>query len=76
MKNYYSILGVQSLASHEVIKKSYRTLSKKYHPDLNPTGAEEFKNINEANSILSDPEKRKLYDIKYKEIFHVICGSR
>jgi curved DNA-binding protein CbpA len=69
MKNYYLILEIPSNASNEVIKKAYRRLSKLYHPDINPKGAEQFKNINEANSILSDAEKRKLYDIKYKAAF-------
>jgi len=69
MKNYYLILEITSNASNEVIKKAYRRLSKLYHPDINPRGAEQFKNINEANSILSDAEKRKLYDIKYKAAF-------
>ena len=69
MKNYYLILEIPSNASNEVIKKAYRRLSKLYHPDINPRGAEQFKNINEANSVLSDVEKRKLYDIKYKAAF-------
>ena len=69
MKNYYLILEIPSNASNEVIKKAYRRLSKLFHPDINPRGAEQFKNINEANSILSDAEKRKLYDIKYKAAF-------
>ena len=69
MKNYYLILEIPSNASNEVIKKAYRRLSKLHHPDINPRGAEQFKNINEANSILSDAEKRKLYDIKYKAAF-------
>jgi curved DNA-binding protein CbpA len=69
MKNYYLILEIPSNASNEVIKKAYRRLSKLYHPDINPRGAEQFKNINEANSILSDASKRKLYDIKYKAAF-------
>ena len=69
MKNYYLILEIPSNASNEVIKKAYRRLSKLYHPDINPRGAEQFKYINEANSVLSDVEKRKLYDIKYKAAF-------
>jgi curved DNA-binding protein len=69
MIDYYKILEITSNASNEVIKKAYRRLSKLYHPDINPRGAEQFKNINEANSILSDSEKRKLYDIKYKAAF-------
>ncbi len=48
MKNYYKLLEVEENASEDDIKKSYRNLSKKYHPDLNPQGAEKFKEINEA----------------------------
>ena len=69
MKNYYLILEIPSNASNEDIKKAYRRLSKLYHPDINPRGTEQFKNINEANSILSDAAKRKLFDIKYKAAF-------
>ncbi len=69
MKNYYSILEIQANASNEAIKRSYRRLSKLYHPDINPRGGEQFKDINEANSILSDSEKRKVYDIKHKAAF-------
>ena len=69
MIDYYKILEIQPNASAEAIKKAYRRLSKLYHPDINPRGAEQFKNINEANSILSDAEKKKVYDIKYKAAF-------
>ena len=69
MKDYYTILGIKCTASTEEVKKAYRTLSKKYHPDVNPSGAEQFKNINEANSVLSDTEKRKSYDVKHKVHF-------
>lgn len=62
MKDYYKILEIEENASQEDIKKVYRTLSKKYHPDVNPDGAEKFKEIAEAYSVLSDPEKRKKYD--------------
>ena len=75
MINYYKILEIQPKASAEAIKKSYRRLSKIYHPDINPRGGEQFKNINEANSILSDTEKRKLYDIKYKAAFSTSQNS-
>jgi len=64
-KDYYSILGVDKNASQEDIKKAYRKLAKKYHPDTNPgnkQAEEKFKDINEAYGILSDPEKRKKYD--------------
>ena len=69
MIDYYKILEIKPNATAESIKKSYRRLSKLYHPDINSRGAEQFKNINEANSVLSDSEKRKVYDIKYKAAF-------
>jgi curved DNA-binding protein len=64
-KDYYAILGVSKTASIEEIKKAYRKLARKYHPDLNPGNKESetrFKEINEANEVLGDPEKRKKYD--------------
>ena len=64
-KNYYEILGVDKKASAEEIKSAYRKLAKQYHPDLHPgdaTAAEKFKEINEANEILSDSQKRAAYD--------------
>lgn len=63
--DYYSILGVSKTASADDIKKSYRKLARKYHPDINPNDEEakkKFQQINEANEVLSDPEKRKKYD--------------
>jgi curved DNA-binding protein len=64
-KDYYKILGVDKNATSEEIKKAYRQLAKKYHPDKNPgdkSAEEKFKEITEANEVLSDPEKRKKYD--------------
>lgn len=64
-KNYYETLGVDKNASQDDIKKAYRTLVKKYHPDLHPgdeKAAEKFKEINEAHEVLSDEKKRKNYD--------------
>lgn len=66
-KDYYSILGVDKNASSDDIKKAYRMLVKKYHPDLHPgdkEAAEKFKEINEANEVLSDDKKRKQYDFE------------
>jgi molecular chaperone DnaJ len=64
-KDFYAILGVSKDASDADIKKSYRKLARKYHPDTNPGDAsaeQKFKDITEANSVLSDPEERQQYD--------------
>lgn len=60
--NYYEILGISRSASFNEIKEAYYTLSKKYHPDINPKTANLFRNINEAYQTLKDSEKRKKYD--------------
>src|ERR1700757_2847389 len=64
-KDYYEILGVKKSASADDIRKAFKKLARKYHPDVNPgdKGAEEkFKALSEANDVLSDPKKRKIYD--------------
>ncbi len=63
-KDYYQILGVPKNADEKEIKQAYRRLARKYHPDVNPDkkAQEKFKEINEANDVLSDPAKRKKYD--------------
>ena len=64
MADPYSVLGVDRTADADTIRKAYRKLARKYHPDVNkdPAAAERFKEVNAANEILSDAEKRKLYD--------------
>lgn len=71
--DYYKILGVDKTASEAEIKKAYRKLARQYHPDLNPNDNEakkKFQQINEANEVLSDPEKRKKYDQYGKDWAH------
>ncbi len=71
--DYYKILGIPKTASEKDIKTAYRKLARKYHPDLNPNNKEaekRFKEINEANEVVSDPEKRKKYDAYGKDWKH------
>ncbi|MES2284908.1 MAG: J domain-containing protein [Bacteroidota bacterium] len=71
--DYYKILGLKKDASVEDIKKAYRKLARKHHPDLNPNNKEankQFQQINEANEVLSDPENRKKYDKYGKDWKH------
>jgi curved DNA-binding protein len=71
--DYYKILGVSKDASQEDIKKAYRKMARKLHPDLNPNDKEaqrKFQQVNEANEVLSDPEKRKKYDQYGKDWQH------
>src|SRR5690606_14233001 len=71
-KDYYKILGVEKGASAEAIKKVYRDLARKHHPDRNPddkSAEEKFKEIQEAKDVLSDPAKRKEYDMRQENPF-------
>ena len=64
-KDYYKALGVSKKASADEIRKSYRRLARKYHPDLNPgdlSAEQRFKDVQEAYSVLSDSKKRQMYD--------------
>lgn len=77
IKDYYKILGVSEDADADAIKKAYRKLARTYHPDRNPDDAkaeERFKEIQEANDVLSDPEKRKQYDAMRANPFGAFGG--
>ncbi len=71
--DYYQLLGIEKTSSQEDVKKAYRKLARKYHPDLNPNDNEaekKFKEINEAHEVLSNPENRKKYDKYGKDWMH------
>src|SRR6202142_3416738 len=64
-KDYYALLGIKKTATSDDIRKAFRKLARKYHPDVNPgdkKAEEKFKEISEANDVLSDEKKRKVYD--------------
>ena len=64
-KDYYALLGIKKTATADDVRKAFRKLARKYHPDVNPNdkkAEEKFKEISEANDILSDAKKRKIYD--------------
>jgi len=80
MEDYYKILGLKRDATPEEIKQAYRKLAKKYHPDVNPQGAEQFKKINEAYKVLSNEHLRAQYhyqqDFLYVQWAHIIEQER
>lgn len=77
-RDYYEVLGVAKGADEKTLKSAYRKLAKKYHPDMNPGDAkaeQKFKEVGEAYAVLSDPEKRKLYDAYGMAAFEEGAGA-
>ena len=77
-RDYYEVLGIDKSADDAAIKKAYRVLAKKYHPDVNPgdeTAEKKFKEASEAYAVLSDPEKRRQYDQFGHAAFDGSAGS-
>ena len=78
-RDYYEVLGVSKTATQDELKKAYRKLARKYHPDLNKDNeeaAEKFKECNEAYSVLSDDQKRAQYDQFGRHFRYVLRWSR
>ena len=74
-RDYYEVLGVARDASEQDLKKAYRRLAMKYHPDRNPDGAQTFQEITHAYDVLSDPDKRRVYDRAGEKGIHEGHGS-